>query len=134
MNLKVALGPDLYYIDIAVVHPTACSYLYRSCQRKLAAAKTEARLKHRTYKDRAERENATFVPFVLETFGGFCTEARDFVKTLGGYTDRGSNVWSDGEIRNLARRKIHNELFLGNFRLANTEFAKCYQDPHAPAP
>ena len=128
-DLRVALGSELFYIDVAVVHPTSSSYLNRSCTSRLAAARAQVAIKQAKYDALCEAENATFIPFVVETFGGFCKEAKAFVNKLARHAELASNVWSSTEIRNRAITQVQSQLFLGNLRLANTELSKSFRAP-----
>ena len=48
----------------------------------LGAARFRERQKHSKYDDQAKAEGATFFPFVLETYGGFGTEASTFIHKI----------------------------------------------------
>ena len=60
-----------------------------------AEAETSKRGK---YKGLARREGATFVPFVVETFGGVGKQASDFVKTTVKLANDLKYRWSPSEV------------------------------------
>ena len=53
--------------------------------RPLATAKKREKAKIRQYSDMSRQQNATFVPFVLETFGGFGSRAVSFLKVVADF-------------------------------------------------
>lgn len=63
-------GPVL--VDVSVTHPLVSSYVRAASKTPLAAAKQveRERMKVSQYQELARRESATFVPFVLESYGG----------------------------------------------------------------
>ena len=67
----------------------------------------------------AHAEGAAFVPFFVETYGGFFKDARAFIAELAKYAATTSQVWSAAETRFLVRAEVHRALFEGNLRVAN---------------
>ena len=84
-DLFVVLGPAAFYVDAAVVHPTSTSYLRAAAQRRLGAARIAEQRKERRHSATSAAGGATFVPFVLETYGGFGEQARAFIRLLADY-------------------------------------------------
>jgi hypothetical protein len=70
-DIYAVLGPKAYHIDVRVTHPTSVSYITVACQGPLLAAEAAAQEKRRRYAAMAHAEGAAFVPFIVETFGGF---------------------------------------------------------------
>ena len=68
-------------VDVSVIHPGAESYVRRA-DVPLSAAHARETAKISKYRKVAEAESAFFVPFVLETFGGFGTQALKFVSDV----------------------------------------------------
>ena len=128
-DIRVALGAKLFYIDVTVVHPTAASYLHEAAGASLKIAKKAERSKSRQYKDKAKRERATFVPFVMETFGGFGKCARDFVNLLATFARSGSALWTPADVRRTAQRAVLDALMLGNMQMLTAELTKCHRTP-----
>ena len=60
----------LFLLDVSIVHPTAQSVLPLAL-RPLAASHLRARQKTLKYQALAQKENATFIPFILESTGAF---------------------------------------------------------------
>ena len=76
--IYAVLGPKSYHIDVRVTHPASLSYVETACQGPLRAAEAAAQEKRRRYAAMAHADGADFVPFLVETFGGFGKDARTF--------------------------------------------------------
>ena len=72
--------------DVSITHPASKSYC-RAGAKALGAAAGREKDKKRQYSDLARAEHLDFIPFVLETFGGFGREATHLLDTL---TEEGS--------------------------------------------
>ena len=70
------------------------------------ATDAAAQAKKRRYAALAHAEGAEFVPFIVETFGGFGKEARDFISDLAIFASITSQVWSAAETRLMVRSEI----------------------------
>ena len=118
-DIFAVMGPKSYHIDVRVTHPTAVSYVTLACQGSLLAAEEAAQEKKRRYAAMAHAEGASFVPFIVETFGGFGKDARAFIAELAKYATVGSRLWSAAETRFMVRAEVQRALFEGNLRVAN---------------
>ena len=67
--------------DVSITHPASKTYC-RAAARTLGAAAIREKDKKREYSDQAKAENLDFVPFVLESFGGFGKCATSLVEDL----------------------------------------------------
>ena len=80
------------YIDVAVIRPTKASALLNcTAARNVALSATQpiARAKTRKYAAICKANRYTFVPFVVETYGGIGRQAEKLLDTLSEYaTDR----------------------------------------------
>ena len=120
-DLRVVLGAQTFLLDAGVVHPTSPSYLRHATLRALGAAENYASIKTTRYREMARQEESTFVPFILETYGGFCKAARDFMSTLSSYGDLHSATWKSRELHLGLRSAIQTALFEGNLRIMHEE-------------
>jgi hypothetical protein len=118
-DIFAVLGAKSYHIDVRVTHPTSTSYVEVACQGPLRAAEVAAAEKKRRYAALARAEGADFVPFIVETYGGFGKEARAFIDDLAKFAAITSQVWSASEMRFMVRSEVHRALFEGNLRVAN---------------
>ena len=67
--------------DVSIIHPAAASYC-KQAAKILGAAAIREKEKKRDYSDQALAEGLDFIPFVLETFGGFGREATSLLDLL----------------------------------------------------
>jgi hypothetical protein len=87
-DLLIYRGSRAYYIDVSIVHSAAPSLLQNttpsSAIQTQALHATQAREKAKTtkYEELCRLNRYTFIPFVLESFGGFGAAALEFVKLL----------------------------------------------------
>ena len=95
-DLHVILGHQTYLVDVSIVHPTAPSNVVQAA-RPLNTAKKREQAKIRQYSSMSRQQNAIFVPFVLETFGGFGKRAVRFLKDIAQFAD-GVMDWDRTEI------------------------------------
>jgi len=69
-------------LDGSITHPAATTYAPMASKTPLVAAKNREVIKHSKYDLIAVNEKSSFVPFVMETFGGFGGEALNFLKQI----------------------------------------------------
>ena len=105
-DIFAVMAPKSYHIDVRVTHPTSVSYVTSACQGSLRAAEEAAQEKKRRYAVLAHSEGATFVPFIIETFGGFGKDARAFIADLAKFAAVTSRVWSAAETRFMVRAEV----------------------------
>jgi len=118
-DIFAVLGAKSFHLDVRVTHPTSTSYVEVACQGPLRAADVAAAEKKRRYTALARAEGAEFVPFIVETYGGFGKEARAFIDELAKFAAITSQVWSAAETRFMVRSEVQKALFEGNLRVAN---------------
>jgi hypothetical protein len=78
-DLLVLSGQRTVAIDVCIPHPAATSYLPGPFSSLGSVAAAAERRKHTEYDNDARAAGATFVPFVIETFGHFGKEAIEFL-------------------------------------------------------
>ena len=105
-------------VDVSVIHPGAKSYARRA-HVPLYAAHVRETAKSSKYKKVAESESAIFVPFVLETFGGFGTQALKFVSDVASMARENlSLAQSEPDFRGSLVRCLAIALQVGNAHVA----------------
>src|SRR6202451_4762538 len=77
-DLQVVLASNVYLIDVTIVNPTAPSNLCHS-QKVLGQATAAEKTKIRQYEELSSQQNCTFVPFVIEVYGGIGKMAQEFL-------------------------------------------------------
>ncbi len=86
IQIHFPTGPVL--VDGSITHPLSKSYVNMAAITSLSAAAAREHIKHLKYDALAVEEKSTFIPFVMETFGGYGKEALKFISRLGrGYSD-----------------------------------------------
>ena len=127
------IGSIRYLIDVEITHPTGLHHRERngSSQVSLAAAEAEAVIKTRKHRAGATLQMATFVPFVVETFGGFGKDAQNFINTIASYARNHSRQWSHTEVVQSLRSDVHAALFDGNIRVMNQVAQRSHLPPRA---
>ena len=68
INIRSSEGAERH-VDVTIVNPTAPSNLVHA-QRMLGAATEAEKRKIRKYDELSSQQNYTFIPFVIETYGG----------------------------------------------------------------
>jgi len=96
-DLSIVAGTKRYLVDVTVVNPLALSNLAVASSAPLATAEKAAKLKLTKYADLAKRSRATFVPFAVETTGGFCKAAVQFVKDVTSAASKLHFSWCPSE-------------------------------------
>jgi hypothetical protein len=97
-DLEVTWGAHRFLVDVSIRHPAARSNVARGSTGQLKVASQAAREKVRKYEELAAGSRAEFVPFVLESFGGWCTEAADFVRRLTKMARIDDPTWDTNEL------------------------------------
>jgi hypothetical protein len=92
--------------DVTVRNPTCPSHLVAASKKSLSTATAPEREKTNKYKDIAEDNDATFVPFAIETYGGLGDEANKFVNTLIAAAKKLQYTWAPSEIVSSIRHSI----------------------------
>jgi hypothetical protein len=106
--------------DVAIATPTAPSHAKRSAGTTLAAAKKIEKAKITKYSAYATREECELVPFVLESYGAWGTEAERVIGKLSDMVRRFSDIDDGGDqmvqqrFMNDCRRNISVALQRGN--------------------
>jgi hypothetical protein len=114
-DIRVLLGGLVFLLDAAVVHPTAASRIGTPTSlTELGAATQMETLKTRRYTQLARHEQATFVPFVVETFGGFGREARQFCTLLSRFAEGASEIYTRTDVLLGLRADIAHAIQRGN--------------------
>ena len=131
VDLRIVLGASIFLVDVAVVHPTSSTYLPLAVQSRLGAANAVARWKSSRYAPMAHHESASFIPFVVETFGGFCDQAISLMKSISSYADSNSPSLTKNEVLLGIRSSVQSCLFEGNLRIANEELMASFPRAYA---
>ena len=91
-------------IDVSVVSPFQAAYRRRCSVDGAAAVEGRYREKMRNYHDRCEAEGIVFLPFVVDTFGGWQEAALMAIKKLGRQVGRAVGKPEADAVRQLRQR------------------------------
>src|ERR1700761_4159167 len=106
-----------YLLDVTIVHPTAPSNLSHS-QKRLGQAQVAEKLKIHKYEQLTQEQHATFIPFVIETYGGLGQKAQDFLNELSIFAIDHAMIRSRSNIVNGLRYSIACSVQRGNALIA----------------
>ena len=87
VDIQAIIGAKNVSIDVRVTHPTAPSYV-QAARMTLGVAKMSEASKIRKHRAAAEKVGAIFIPFVMETFGGFSNDASSIIKMVSSLTEK----------------------------------------------
>src|SRR6185437_9818986 len=71
-----------YMIDVSVINPTSAAYIKSAAAIKQGWPEAREKSKKERYGDLPESMSCTFVPFVLDSYGAWGTEATSFLRAL----------------------------------------------------
>ena len=96
----MSLGAKRFLVDVTVRHPCAKSRVALGSQARLAVADQAERTKtaYHAATTEASRPKATFVPFVLETYGGMGKKACVFIAEVLKLAGDLAYVWAPKEL------------------------------------
>ena len=95
------------HLDGSITHPAATTYAPMASKTPLVAAKNREGMKHSKYDLIAANEKSSFVPFVMETFGGFGGEALNFLKQISRcHSDQNPTPSPTGAFKTLVSRAL----------------------------
>ena len=113
-DIDASLGGKRFLIDVTILHPTARSNVADGARGPLALARSAAQEKSEKYAPMARHNKATFVPFAVETYGGICDEANDFVRDLIKMAGTFKFAWQPSEVVYTIRHSIAMAVQNGN--------------------
>ncbi len=97
-DIDVQLGDQRYLVDVTVRNPTCPSNLDKASKKSLAVAAAAEQQKANKYRDIADLQDATFVPFVLESYGGLGDAANKFLNDLIATAKKLQYTWAPQEV------------------------------------
>ena len=109
-------------MDVTIVHPTAPSNISHS-KKSLGQADVAERLKINKYEELSQNQNAIFIPFVIETYGGLGKKAQDFLNELSIFAIDHTTVRSRFDVVSGLRYAIACSVQRGNAMIASAGYA-----------
>ena len=121
-DLQIVMNHKTYLLDVTIVHPTAPSNLQHS-QKLLGQAEASEKLKKNKYDELSQNQNCTFIPFVIETYGGLGKRAQGFLNELSIFAIDHAVIRSRFDIVNGLRYAIACSVQRGNALIAAAGYA-----------
>ena len=81
-DIHVTYADSRFLVDGSVAHPGAPSYCRTAAFTRLQASKTREARKSTKYQSLAAKEDSKFVPFVMESHGGYGLHAKQFLDEM----------------------------------------------------
>jgi hypothetical protein len=100
-DLEIIMGSQRYFIDVTIISPTNPSNLSYGLK-LLGAAAYKEKMKQNKYAKLSNEAGASFIPFVIESYGGLGKQAKKFIETLGVYSrEHGATITTQDLISGL---------------------------------
>ena len=115
-DLRLLMGSHRILLDVSICHPLAPNYIGSSGQFPLGVAKGTETRKCRKYEAEANRAGFAFVPFILETTGGWGPRAITLVHQLAKFA-KDHHAMPKHEALNLLAQGISTAVQFGNAQL-----------------
>ena len=133
-DLHVIMGTQRdIQVDVSVVHPTAPTYVAQGrAMRPLAAAKARAREKRAKHQAAVEGLGHEFIPFVLESHGGFGPAANSFVQRLAYHAEAAGLASTPAAFIRHMKRALARRLFRANANLLAAALRRAHRGPRRP--
>ena len=97
-DLEIIMGGKTFLVDVSIRNPTCPSNSALGAKGKLKVAATAEKEKSKKYEAMALEQGAEFVPFILETHGGFGDRASAFIDLLVKESAALSHAWAPHEV------------------------------------
>jgi hypothetical protein len=96
-DLDILLDGNRILADVSIVHPTAPSHYEQAAKKPLITAESMEKTKITKYTNVTQQHNCTFIPIVLESFGGMPQKCLEFISRLSIFSEQNSNLhgWRD---------------------------------------
>ena len=99
-DLQLALNGQRYLVDVTIRHPGCKTNIqHGSARQQLAAAHKGETEKKAKYAAMAKAQQASFIPFAVETYGGLGKSARKLINQIVAAAEDQQQLLSSEEIR-----------------------------------
>jgi hypothetical protein len=96
-DLQLYMDQINQLVDVTIVHPTCPSHV-RQAAKQLRTAENAATQKKRKYAEMCENIGANFIPFAIESYGGYSQDALSLIQQIGVFASTHLSAWSKKEI------------------------------------
>jgi hypothetical protein len=98
-DIQISVPEGTYMTDVKVVHPGCPTYVEKFGATQLGAAKAGEKEKVKKYSQLAEQHHAEFIPFVIETSGGFSKHSEQLLNHIITTCAEHQQLWEPRDIR-----------------------------------
>ena len=122
-DLQLVLNGRQLLVDVTIRHP-ACktNIMHGSARQQLAAAHKGEAEKKAKYAAMAKTQQAEFLPFAVETYGGLGKAARKLRKRIASSAEEGPQMLSEKEVRRELRGSVAIAVQKGNANIILAEY------------
>jgi hypothetical protein len=96
-DLQLYMDQINQLVDVTIVHPTCPSHLHVAAK-QLQTAENAATQKKKKYAQMCENIGANFIPFAIESYGGYSRDALSLIEQIGVFASTHLSAWSKREI------------------------------------
>ena len=130
-DLQLVLNGRQYLVDVTIRHPACKTNIgHGAARQQLAAAHQGEAEKKAKYAAMAKAQQACFIPFSVETYGGLGKSSRRLIKLIASATQERLQMLSDEEVRKELKGSVAIAVQKGN---ANIFLAEYYRAMSAAA-
>ena len=122
-DLQLVLNGRQLLVDVTIRHP-ACktNIMHGSARQQLAAAHKGEAEKKAKYASMAKTQQAEFLPFAVETYGGLGKAARKLRKRIASSAEEGPQMLSEKEVMRELRGSVAIAVQKGNANIILAEY------------
>ena len=124
-DIQLMLNGKQYLVDVTIRHPVCQTNIQRgSAVRQLAAARHAEKEKKAKYADMAKTQQASFVPFAVETHGGLGKSARKLMSLIASVAEDRQQGMTKEEMRKELRGAVAIAVQKGNANVMLGEYCR----------
>ena len=121
-DLQLLLNGRQYLVDVTIRHPPCKTNIgHGAARQQLAAAHQGETEKKAKYAAMAKAQQACFIPFSVETYGGLGKSARKLIKVIASSAQEQLYMMDEEEVRKELKGSVAVAIQKGNARILLTE-------------
>jgi hypothetical protein len=122
-DLELLLQNRKTLVDVTVVHPGCkTNIMHGSARQQLAAAHQAEKRKQTKYAAMAKTQQASFVAFAVETYGGMGKQGRKLIKKIASVAQDRQQMVSEKEVRQRGEASVAIAVQTGNARIMQAAY------------
>ena len=122
-DLQLVLNGKHYLVDVTIRHPGCKTNIQHGADtEQLAAAHQGEKEKKAKYAAMAKAQQASFIPFAVETYGGLGKSATKLINLIASAAEDGLQMLSESEVRKELRESVAIAVQKGNANIMLAEY------------